>query len=184
MKNTFIVTLFIFGIVVTAMLSAGLTAYEFKKSNGVNQGLEIVDNNGSNIAEGNTNNSAGVNNKLLGASVVAQHNKQSDCWMVVDGKVYNITSYMTAHPGGTQTLVSSCGKEATDLFAGILGGHKHSGTAYDILKNYYVGDFQVKSVSGQTSNTPNTIDANTLPISQQIKNGGGEDESEDEFEDD
>ncbi|AKM84379.1 TPA: hypothetical protein DCZ46_03460 [Candidatus Campbellbacteria bacterium] len=179
MKNTFIVTLFIFGIVVTAILSAGLTAYEFSKPNSVNQGLEIVDNNGSNIAEGNINNSAGVNNKLLGASVVAQHNKQSDCWMVVDGKVYNITSYMTAHPGGTQTLVSSCGKEATDLFAGILGGHKHSGTAYDILKNYYVGDFQIKSVSGQNTGTTNTIDTNVLPTSQPINNGG-----EDEFEDD
>lgn len=183
MKNTFIVTLFIFGIIVTAILSAGLTAYEFRKTDSPNFISDILGVSQENIVTGTQQAITGKNNnKLLGASVVIQHNKQSDCWMVVDGKVYDITSYIASHPGGTQAIVGSCGKEATDLFAGILGGHKHSGTAYDILKSYYVGDFQTKSVSGQNIGTTNTIDTTVLPTSQPINNGEGE--FEDEFEDD
>jgi hypothetical protein len=30
--------------------------------------------------------------------------KQSDCWIVIKGKVYDVTSYVEEHPGGESIL--------------------------------------------------------------------------------
>ncbi|XP_068209660.1 cytochrome b5 reductase 4 isoform X2 [Palaemon carinicauda] len=47
---------------------------------------------------------------------LAKHNKRNDCWMVLKGKVYNITPYMEYHPGGEEELMRGVGIDATDLF--------------------------------------------------------------------
>jgi cytochrome b involved in lipid metabolism len=47
---------------------------------------------------------------------IAQHNVREDCWMVFDGEVFDFTSAFGGHPGGVDTLLSGCGKEATNLF--------------------------------------------------------------------
>ena len=52
--------------------------------------------------------------------------------MIVNGKVYNVTSYVTNHPGG-KAIVLGCGKDATSLFES-----KHPQKAHNILQNYYL----------------------------------------------
>ncbi|KAI9592890.1 cytochrome b5-like heme/steroid binding domain-containing protein [Syncephalis fuscata] len=47
---------------------------------------------------------------------VRQHRTESDCWCVLHGKVYNITSYIPFHPGGKRDLIAIAGKDATKLF--------------------------------------------------------------------
>lgn len=47
---------------------------------------------------------------------VKQHNKPDDAWMVLQGKVYNITPYLKFHPGGADILVKAAGKDGTSLF--------------------------------------------------------------------
>ncbi|XP_064122896.1 LOW QUALITY PROTEIN: cytochrome b5 reductase 4-like [Macrobrachium nipponense] len=47
---------------------------------------------------------------------LAKHNKRNDCWMVLKGKVYNVTPYMEFHPGGEEELMRGVGIDATDLF--------------------------------------------------------------------
>uniref|UniRef100_A0A7S2NR37 Cytochrome b5 heme-binding domain-containing protein n=1 Tax=Cyanoptyche gloeocystis TaxID=77922 RepID=A0A7S2NR37_9EUKA len=47
---------------------------------------------------------------------VKQHNKAEDAWMVLKGKVYNVTPYLEYHPGGREILVKVAGKDVTSLF--------------------------------------------------------------------
>lgn len=47
---------------------------------------------------------------------VRQHSAPDDAWMVLSGRVYNITHYMPFHPGGAQILMQAAGKDGTGLF--------------------------------------------------------------------
>ncbi|MFA6161707.1 MAG: cytochrome b5-like heme/steroid binding domain-containing protein [Patescibacteria group bacterium] len=72
---------------------------------------------------------------------VALHTTASDCWMVIDGKVYNATSFIPNHPGGDK-ISQGCGKDATSLFDGIKGGRGHSQNAVDIIQTLYIDDLK------------------------------------------
>ena len=47
---------------------------------------------------------------------VAQHNKEKDCWVVVNGEVLDVTGFMKDHPGGKQAILLFAGKDATAEF--------------------------------------------------------------------
>lgn len=47
---------------------------------------------------------------------VATHNTKDDCWAVIDGGVYNLTSWITRHPGGPDKIIPLCGTDATSAF--------------------------------------------------------------------
>ncbi|MFA6018101.1 MAG: cytochrome b5-like heme/steroid binding domain-containing protein [Patescibacteria group bacterium] len=66
---------------------------------------------------------------------VAQHSSASNCWQIINHKVYNVTSYISKHPGGP-SIVQGCGKDATTLFDSI-GAH---GNIQSLLAGYYIGD--------------------------------------------
>ena len=46
---------------------------------------------------------------------VAQHNTPDDCWLIVRGKVYDVTGWAAQHPGGNMIFVKA-GGECTQLF--------------------------------------------------------------------
>lgn len=76
---------------------------------------------------------------------VAVHNKKEDCWTIIEGKVYNITSYVPRHPGGNNIL-SACGTDGTAFFngeqAGLSGGrnnHSGDGRAESELRKLQIG---------------------------------------------
>ncbi len=66
---------------------------------------------------------------------VAKHNSADDCWMVINGSVYDVTTYVPSHPGSE--IVRGCGKDATSLFQ---GERKHQGfEAQSLLPTYKIG---------------------------------------------
>jgi len=53
---------------------------------------------------------------------VLKHNTVSDCWSVVNGNVYNLTSYVSTHAGGEAVIKAICGKDGTKAFSGQHAG--------------------------------------------------------------
>ena len=52
---------------------------------------------------------------------VAKHNSKTDCWVVVDGQVLDVTSFLGEHPGGELAILTFAGKDATEEFNMSLG---------------------------------------------------------------
>lgn len=66
---------------------------------------------------------------------IKMHNSKDDCWIVIHGKVYNITNYLDDHPGGSEIILSSAGSDASHLFDDI----GHSQAAVTLLDKYEIG---------------------------------------------
>lgn len=60
--------------------------------------------------------------KSYSLATVAKHGTQADCWAVVDGNVYNLTSWISKHPGGSDKIIAMCGKDGSAAFNGQHGG--------------------------------------------------------------
>ena len=73
-------------------------------------------------------------------SQVAEHSSSASCWLIIDHKVFDVTSYLDTHPGGAQTIAPWCGKESTDAFATEDGLGEHSPKASTLLIDYYIGE--------------------------------------------
>ncbi|KAL3273271.1 hypothetical protein HHI36_014725 [Cryptolaemus montrouzieri] len=66
---------------------------------------------------------------------LAKHNKLSDAWLSIRGRVFNITAYLPFHPGGPEELMRGAGKDATSLFEEV-----HPWVNYEsILQKCFVG---------------------------------------------
>lgn len=76
----------------------------------------------------------------LTADDVAQHDTADDCWTIIGDSVYDITSYISKHPGGN-SIVQACGVDGTRAFETKGGEGPHSPTAEELLKSFRIGSF-------------------------------------------
>ena len=47
---------------------------------------------------------------------VAKHNKEGDCWVIIDGGVYELNDFLPDHPGGKKAILTFAGRDATEEF--------------------------------------------------------------------
>ncbi|KAK3194556.1 hypothetical protein Dsin_025866 [Dipteronia sinensis] len=87
--------------------------------------------------------------KVLDFEDVKKHNHKTDCWLIISGKVYDVTPFLDDHPGGDEAMINVTGKDATEDFDDV----GHSISAIDMLQKYYVGE----------------IDKSTIPIKKKYK---------------
>lgn len=76
-----------------------------------------------------------VNENQYTLSQVAVHAGASSCWSAINGNVYDLTAWISPHPGGSEAILSVCGKDGTDSF-----NSQHSGSSR-ILK--ILGSFKI-----------------------------------------
>lgn len=53
---------------------------------------------------------------------VQKHNSKESCWTVIRKEVYDLTQWISKHPGGEKAILNICGKDGTDLFEKQHGG--------------------------------------------------------------
>ncbi|KAF1800507.1 cytochrome b5 [Mucor lusitanicus] len=75
---------------------------------------------------------------IYSLSEVEKHNVKGDLWLVIEGKVYNVTTFAADHPGGERAIYEEAGKDATEAFNDI----GHSEAAHEWLNDYYIGDLE------------------------------------------
>lgn len=84
----------------------------------------------------------GGSNLTITSSVVALHNTAQNCWLIISGKVYDVTKFIYQHPGGAQAIIKYCGQDGTVGFQTKDKGSPkdHSNDAYNMLNSYFVGN--------------------------------------------
>ncbi|KAK9013706.1 hypothetical protein V6N11_041705 [Hibiscus sabdariffa] len=82
-------------------------------------------------------------------SLKTWHKDRTDCWLLISGKVYDVTQFLEEHPGGDEVLLAASGKDATDDFEDV----GHSDDARELMKKYCIGE----------------VDSTTVPLRRTVK---------------
>ncbi|PIA33788.1 hypothetical protein AQUCO_04000089v1 [Aquilegia coerulea] len=69
--------------------------------------------------------------KLYSLKEAGEHNTRDDCWVVVDGKVYDVSSYLDEHPGGDDVLLKATG---------------HSKDAIQLMEEFCIGELDPSDI--------------------------------------
>lgn len=57
--------------------------------------------------------------KTYSGQEVATHDTRESCWIIVHGKVYDVTDFLDEHPGGSKIILKYAGKDATEEYEPI-----------------------------------------------------------------
>ena len=69
---------------------------------------------------------------------VLKHDSVEDAWMIVDQRVFDVTSFLYTHPGGLSITEEYLGRDISSLLRSE-DVHRHSQTAFEVLEQYCVG---------------------------------------------
>lgn len=119
---------------------------------------DLLEEKNAKISSSTTTNTSssssnGGGKKVYTREEVSKHNKETDCWVIVNGEVLNATNFLKDHPGGKDAIMLFAGKEATDEFNMI---HKK-----DVVEKYapytIIGTIAPESTSVSHSHTTGTV---------------------------
>lgn len=81
--------------------------------------------------------------KVIPMEELGKHGTKTDCWVIIEGYVYNVTAYIDQHPAPEELLVKGCGKDVSIGWQTKGPANKpHSKKAALLLKKYLVGKAQ------------------------------------------
>uniref|UniRef100_A0A7S3J182 Cytochrome b5 heme-binding domain-containing protein n=1 Tax=Euplotes harpa TaxID=151035 RepID=A0A7S3J182_9SPIT len=80
------------------------------------------------------------NLKTYTVEEVAKHNKNTDLWIIINGEVFDVTSFAD-HPGTIDALLDYAGKDATEAFE----DQGHSKSAKKLMKDFLIGKLATSS---------------------------------------
>lgn len=68
---------------------------------------------------------------------VRTHKDATSCWTAINGKVYDLTTFISQHPGGPIQILSICGVDGSSAFNQQHGGQNRPANE---LASLYIGD--------------------------------------------
>lgn len=72
---------------------------------------------------------------------ITKHNSEESCWTIIRGEVYDLTDWISQHPGGPDKILSICGKDGTEAFIQKHGGKEKPEKT---LKKFKIGIFEAQ----------------------------------------
>jgi cytochrome b involved in lipid metabolism len=102
------------------------------------EGLDTTNTQTNKPSSKNLDNSDAQNQNLINLTraEVKLHATAADCWSVINGKVYNLTSFVQNHPGGVGAISALCGKDGSSAFK---NQHGQSSKPNNILNGLLLG---------------------------------------------
>lgn len=99
--------------------------------------------------------------RQISISEISSHNKDTDCWIVVDGQVWDITKFAPEHPGGPGIIYKYAGRDATQAYNEI---HSPSIIKNNLPKDALKGTLDASTVTKEwatplASETPKSAPA-------------------------
>lgn len=103
---------------------------------------------------------ASEDQKNLTREEVAKNNNEDSLWTIIDHKVYDLTDFVDAHPGGAVVLQQVAGQDATQAFFNL---HR-----YEVLQKY--ADLCIGTIKGEKSEViePQPGDLSQVPYGEPI----------------
>ena len=76
--------------------------------------------------------------RIYTAEDVASHCTSESCWISYRGKVYDVTQFLSDHPGGDDLILNFAGKDIGEVMKDA-SEHEHSESAYEMLEEFLIG---------------------------------------------
>jgi len=93
------------------------------------------------------------------------HTTKDSLWLLVSGKVYDVTKFIDEHPGGDEVLFAEAARDATEAFEDV----GHSDEARALLPPMYIGDFEE---GGVLKPKPGSTNASSNPsVNKAVESG-------------
>ncbi|EIW80311.1 glyoxylate dehydrogenase [Coniophora puteana RWD-64-598 SS2] len=80
---------------------------------------------------------------LISSQQVAEHSSAESCWIIVHGKVYDVTQFLPEHPGGSRIILKYAGQDATEAYDPI---HPPDAITTHLPKDKHLGAVDPKTI--------------------------------------
>jgi len=81
-----------------------------------------------------------VESRLITLEELRANKTKESLYLLVHGKVYDVSKFIDEHPGGDEVLLAEGGQDATEAFEDV----GHSDEARELLPGMYIGDFEAE----------------------------------------
>ncbi|KAK2603990.1 hypothetical protein QQS21_003826 [Conoideocrella luteorostrata] len=102
--------------------------------------------------------------RAITMSELVEHSGESEPWFVVQGHVYDGTSYLDSHPGGATSIFAAAAQDCTEEFLAI-----HSENAKAMMSIYHIGTLDATSHAALANRTAEAERDATRPVFLQPK---------------
>ncbi|KAL2807960.1 FMN-dependent dehydrogenase-domain-containing protein [Aspergillus granulosus] len=82
--------------------------------------------------------------RLLSVQEILRHDIPDDCWLVISGEVWDLTSFANEHPGGAAAILKYAGHDATEPFLEV---HAASLIRENLPLSYLKGNIDPSTIS-------------------------------------
>ncbi|KAK0206887.1 cytochrome b5-like heme/steroid binding domain-containing protein [Desarmillaria ectypa] len=82
-----------------------------------------------------------MSEKIITYDELRAHTTKDSIYLLISGKVYDVTKFLDEHPGGDEVILAEAGHDATEGFEDV----GHSDEARALLPGLFVGEFDKNS---------------------------------------